>query len=107
MTQLTINTNIIIDVAALKLARTTDPSTSHEAAARVQEFRENQHAAIMEILQTHGPQDPEQIAARMERTAYEIRKRLPELQAKKMAYPNGAKTRTKSGRLQRVWAAVE
>lgn len=94
-----------IDFNPARLARRTDPGTSHEAAERVQEFGAGQCAKILECLQRFGPQGPEQIGQRLNLDPYAVRKRLPELQRAKKAEPTGENRMTISGRHERVWMA--
>ncbi len=86
--------------------RKTDPQTSKEAAARVEEFAPSQHQTIIALLKEYGKQTPEQIAAHMGIDAYAVRKRLPELQRQGLALPTGETAKTASGRSQRVWIAI-
>jgi predicted ArsR family transcriptional regulator len=96
----------LLDFSPHRLARRTDPSTSHAAAARVGSFAGAQGARILELLRAHGPMSPEQIAEMMQIAPYAVRKRLPELQDANLAAPTGDTVPTASGRAQRVWRIV-
>ncbi len=87
------------------LARNSDPSTSHEAAGRVNEFAEGQKIRIMAALK-FGALGAEQIAAQSGLAPYEVRKRLSDLQKLTLAQPTGDTRRTSSGRSERVWRLV-
>lgn len=92
-----------------QLARASDPATSHMAAARVSEFAGSHREQILGVLKRFGPLDPEQLEFYTGISAYAVRKRLPELQAAKLARPlplDEAVSYTESGRRQRVWEAI-
>lgn len=94
---------------ARQLARSTDPITSHMAAARVSEFAGSHQEIILGVLKRFGPLDPEQLEFYTGIPAYAIRKRLPELQKTNLARPlslDEAVSYTESGRRQRVWEAI-
>jgi len=97
---------LAIDFSSRRLARRTDPATSHEAARRVSEFAGSQRMAILDALRKHGPMTPEQIGDLPGIEAYAVRKRQPELERAGLARPNGQIAQTRSGRHQRVWEAV-
>jgi len=89
-----------------RLARRTDPSTSHVAAARTVEFRANHAGRILAALQDHGPMTVDQIAKMTDLTAWQVNKRLPELQRASVATPTGETRLSASGRPERVWRSV-
>lgn len=95
-----------IDFEARTHARTFDPETSHEAAARVREFAAGHCALILQALLDHGPMTPEQIGTRVGMDAYAVRKRLPELERAGLAKPTGETAPTTSGRSQRIWRSL-
>jgi len=97
---------VLFEFEPRRLARHFDPSTSHAAAERVREFSGGQCVAILQVLRQRGSLSPEQIAAHLKLDAYQIRKRLPELQRAGMAEPTGQAVPTVSGRSQRLWRAV-
>lgn len=86
-----------------KLARNTDPQTSHDAAARVGEFSCSHQQLILSCLDRHGPIGAEGISAIIGIPSYSIRKRLPELQDMNYCFPTGNMLRTSSGRQEREW----
>lgn len=97
---------LALDLNPRRLARNSDPTTSHEAASRVREFAAGHAARILECLRKQGPLTPEQIGALICMDAYSVRKRLPELEQAGLARPNGSTAPTLSGRHQRVCEAT-
>jgi len=91
----------------MRLARKTDPATSHDAARRAAEFAGSQRARILALLRQQGPLSPEVIGQQLGLEPYAVRKRLPELQEAGLAEPTGQIQQTMSGRWQRVWRATE
>lgn len=89
-----------------RLARRADPATSHIAAARTVEFRANHAGRILAALQDHGPMTVDQIAKVTDLTAWQVNKRLPELQRASVATPTGETRLSASGRPERVWRSV-
>lgn len=92
--------------APQRLARRTDPATSHVAAARTVEFRANHAGRILAALQDHGPMTVDQIAKVTDLTAWQVNKRLPELQRASVATPTGETRLSASGRPERVWRSA-
>jgi transcription initiation factor IIE alpha subunit len=89
------------------LARRSDPFTSKAAAARVSEFANTHHTKILEAMAEHGaPMGAEQIAAYTSIDAYQVRKRLPELQRAGLIQPLDVCRTTTSGRKERLWGRV-
>jgi predicted ArsR family transcriptional regulator len=88
------------------LARKTDPSTSHEAAARVKEFGKSQQQLILSALRRFTKAGAEQIAAATKLDAYQVRKRTSELSRDGLIRVTGDTRKTASGRPERVWEAV-
>lgn len=99
-------TQISIDLDARKLARRTDPSTSHEAAERVSEFASGHRRVILAALKLHGPLTVDEIAQHTGLKSQQINKRLPELQRDKLAEPLEQRGVSASGRPARVWQAI-
>lgn len=86
-------------------ARKLDPATSHEAAGRVHEFSGDHQSRVLAALM-FGELGAEQIARATGLDAYSVRKRLPELEAMKLAQPTGDTRRTSTGRSERIWRLV-
>lgn len=90
-----------------KLARRTDPATSHKAAARVEEFAPSHREQVLSALRRFGRAGAEQIAAATKMDAYSVRKRLSDLEHASLARPTETLRTTASGRKERVWEPVE
>lgn len=88
------------------LARRSDPSTSHAAAARVQVFSGSHRAQVLEALKRYGPLTVDQIATRTKLQSQQVNKRTAELQRLGQAAPTGEERLSASGRLERVWKAL-
>lgn len=86
------------------LARSTDPSTSHEAAEHA--VKSGMVAAHCDLIYAslvmHGPQCAARLAVTTGLIAHQVMKRLSDLERTGFAAPNGEKV----GK-QRVWAAME
>lgn len=90
-----------------RLARKTDPATSHAAAARVAEFRATHAQRILRCLSYHGPLTVDQIAERTGMQSQAVNKRLPELERAGLAAPAKDRLRpSASGRMARVWGVA-
>lgn len=94
----------IFDTEPRTLARRTDPATSHAAAARVGEFAATHHGKILEAMRRLGGfGGAEQIAAYSKIDAYQVRKRLPELERMGAVRALSQTRQTATGRAERVW----
>lgn len=91
---------------ATKAARKTDPRTSKKAAQAARTFVGTQHAAIMRVLRRVKKASAEKIGAKLGLDAYQVRKRLPELERAGLICVTGETVPTISGRTQRVWRVV-
>lgn len=89
-----------------RLARASDPITSHEAARRVREFAKGHALIILECLRTHGDLTVDEIAKRTTLLAHQINKRTKELQDAGLIITTGETRLSASGRNERVWRAV-
>lgn len=90
-----------------RLARNTDPETSHMAAQRVREFAVTHQGDILRILSLKGPMTVDQIANESGLPSQAVNKRLPEMQRLGLAMPiNGMLRLSASGRMARVWSAA-
>ena len=88
--------------------RRTDPGTSHIAAFAAQSFAGSQCEKIHSALKAHGPMDAETIGEMLGLDAYQVRKRLSNLEQAdpKLAEPTGEIVPSAAGRTQRVWRAL-
>ena len=88
-------------------ARNTDPSPSHEAAERVEEFVHAHYQQILLTLLKHGPLGKDGIATKANTNNREdgvaISRRLPELQKMGLVVLTGERVQSRSGRSEREW----
>ena len=84
-------------------ARNSDPETSHQAAARVDEFAHSHRELIMTAIAHYGAMTVDEIAAKTGLKTQQVNKRLPELERHRKAQPTGATRKSASGRDARVW----
>lgn len=88
-------------------ARNTDPSTSHEAADRVDEFDNAHYQQILLALLNHGPLGKDGIAKKANINSREdgnaVARRLPELQKLGLVFLTGKRVKSRSGRSEREW----
>jgi hypothetical protein len=87
-------------------ARSTDPATSHAAAAQAHELRSRHHALIVECLRRHGPLGKDGIAARTGMTGVAVARRTVELQRNGMIRTTGRTVPSLAGRAEREWKAM-
>lgn len=97
---------LALDFNPRRLARSCDPSTSHEAARRVREFATGHSATILDCLRAHGALTVDEIAKHTPLLAHQINKRLPEMQRSGLVRPTGRTRSSASGRPEREWEAV-
>ncbi len=89
-----------------KLARASDPTTSHAAAERVRDFAPAHREQILAALRRFGQAGAEQLGAATRLEPYSVRKRLAELKTAGLAEPTGDERTTIAGRTERVWRAL-
>lgn len=87
-----------------KRARTTDVSTSHQAAERVRDFGEVHHAVILAALTARGPATIHEISARTGIDAVAVARRMSELLELERVHRTGATRPSPTGRPCAVWA---
>ena len=89
-------------------ARTTDPETSHRAAASVRNIRESQQT-ILNLLKEHGALSDEQIFKKFPKkiTPSGARTRRNELVRMGLVKDSGQTDKTASGRATIIWQAIE
>lgn len=86
-------------------ARRTDPHTSHEAAARVDEFANQHYAAILDALRKQDGQTVWDLEINGAIGHHEAGKRMKELEKRGKVYWQGER-KSPSGRNCRVWWVV-
>lgn len=96
---------------AIPMARLTDPSTSHEAAASVNDVRTSQRFIYGMIRALGGATDEELVrrvkSAQVAMSESGIRTRRSELVRLGLIVDSGARKRTASGRRSIVWVVAE
>lgn len=88
------------------LCRASDPITSFVAADRVHEFQQDHCTRILCALKRMGKAGAEQIGAMTGLDAYQIRKRLSDLQKRDLVQPYQQTRKTATGRRERLWGAI-
>lgn len=97
---------LAIDFDARKLARRTDPATSHAAAASAKELRARDHLAIVACLRQHGPLDGRRIMRLLGWTdPGKVTRRLPEI-ADRLIRRTGRTVLNETGRQADEWEAI-
>jgi predicted transcriptional regulator len=89
-----------------KLARRTDPSTSHVAATQVDQFATRHYGEILSALQTFGPKGKDGIALLTGLDSSQVSRRMPELAKLGLVRLTGQLTKSKSGRAEREWQFI-
>lgn len=89
-------------------ARTSDPITSHQAAAQAQSMAQIHARKILKFLQAIYPKGTtyDVIAEATKLDRHAVGRRLPELLEAGRAYPTGEYRMMGTGRKGRVWAAT-
>ena len=88
------------------LCRASDPITSFEAADRVKEFQASHQKRIVIALLMLEQGGAEEISEITGLEAYQIRKRLAELEKMGVAQPCKQTRLTACGRRERLWVAL-
>jgi predicted ArsR family transcriptional regulator len=92
-------------VVAPPLARSTDPGTSHAAAASAKELQGQHHRLIVACLEQHGPLGKDGIAARTRLDGVQTCRRLTELARLGLIEWTGKTVSSTAGRAEREWRA--
>jgi len=94
---------LAIDFEPRHLARTSDPATSHAAAAAARELQSQHHSEILAALQRFGPLGASGIASRCCLDAHQVGKRLHELEKAGRIALTGETVKSTAGRKEREW----
>ena len=86
-----------------KLARRSDPSTSHAAAEQAKHFALQHYTKIVSCLKQYGPNGKDSIAELAGLDKSQVARRLPELARLGHVELTGQLTTSKSGRAEREW----
>ena len=89
-----------------KLARRTDPSTSHAAAEKAQNLAFQHFEKIVDCLKKHGAKGKDGIAELSGLDGNQVARRLPELARLGYVELTGRLTTSKSGRAEREWRVL-
>lgn len=92
---------------AITHARSTDPATSHEAAAAAERFAKSHCGLIYQCLLERGPASKDEIAERTGLTGVQVDRRLNDLLKRELALPTSLLGTSKTGRRERIWTAVK
>ena len=90
----------------MRLARNTDPVTSHMAADKVT-FANRHHQIILAVLRQCGPNGKDGISLLCALDKIQISRRLPEMEDLELVEQTGQLVRSTSGRWEREWKFVE
>jgi len=93
----------IFDIEQAPMARSSDPSTSHAAAASAKELQNVHHRQILACLEQYGCLGKDGIAARARLTSYQVSKRLTELARSGLIAETGRTVPSTAGRQEREW----
>lgn len=91
-----------LDLQLQPRARSTDPETSHQAAARVIDFSGGHYALILGALGLHGEGTIYDLAEQTRLTHVQVARRIAELDQLRVE-PTGKTKFSPSGRSCRVW----
>lgn len=87
-------------------ARTSDPLTSHDAAAQAEELAAQHYQQILCCLQRFGAKGKDGIAKWSGLNGIQVARRLPELHRLGLVQLTGRLTKSNSGRSEREWKFV-
>lgn len=90
-----------------KLARRSDPATSHAAAERAMRFAGSHRQQVLDALCEHGPMTVDMIAKRTGLKSQQINKRTPDLERAGLIELTGRELPSDSGCPEREWRAIQ
>jgi len=85
--------------------RTTDPTTSFEAAEAIKPIAPQHFQIILECLQTYGPLGKDGISAMTDLDGNQVARRLNEMNVLGLIHLTGKTVKSNSGRNEREWSA--
>ena len=88
-----------------RLSRTTDPETSHEAAAQTKAFRARHIATIYAALQTWGDMTTHEISAVTDLDYIAVARRMAEMADRLLVERTDERRMNANGRRAVVWRA--
>ena len=91
------------DFNPIPLARSSDPVTSHLAAASAKQLQAKHQAKVLEALKANGPMGKSMIAVRSGLGDVAVCRRLPELERDGLIEQTGCTVKSGSGRAEREW----
>jgi len=96
----------IFDFEQAPMARSSDPATSHAAAASAKELQGQHHRLILACLEQHGALGKDGIAARTRLDGVQTCRRLTELARSGLIAETGRTVPSTAGRAEREWRRV-
>ena len=87
-----------------RLARASDPPTSHEAAESIVPHLSRMHTGVLDLVREHPGKTAAELAfARGELTNHRLSRRLPELERKGLVVRGVARACFRTGRSAATW----
>jgi predicted ArsR family transcriptional regulator len=99
-------TQLSLEFDSRRLARKSDPATSHAAAEDTKAFRARHVATIWNALKERGPMTKDEIAAVTGLDHVAVARRMVELEAKKLAERTSETRPSATGRAATVWRGL-
>ena len=87
--------------------RANDPITSFEAADSIKEIAAEHCLKIIQALKEHGPMGKDAISAKCGLDSNQVARRMRELEIQGHIELTGRKVKSKTGRMEREWAAID
>lgn len=88
-------------------ARSEDPVTSYEAADSIKDMAAQHGQKIIDALTKYGPMGKDAIGEKCGLDGHQISRRLSELEKLGFIALTGFKVKSKTGRNEREWAAID
>lgn len=107
MNKLTDSLKSAFDHVFYPRARSNDPTTSFEAAESIKEMAVQHCSKIYETLRNHGAMGKDSIAEKCGLDGNQVARRLSELERQGFIKLTGFKVKSKTGRMEREWVAID